>query len=173
MPPTAGDEGATGSSQEVGEPSGTTRWLDPTEMAAWLANSALMISLPAALDARMQREAGMTFFEYIVLSVLSEQEGSTMGMSALAARASASLSRLSHVVTRLERRGLLARTRLPGPGRRAEATLTPAGRQAVVAAAPGHVAAVRQYLIDQLERSELLALSRIGAAVEAAIKGED
>ncbi|MFI7024184.1 MarR family winged helix-turn-helix transcriptional regulator [Micromonospora sp. NPDC049900] len=146
-----------------------TRWLRDDERAAWLANSAIMISLPAALDARMQRESELTFFEYIVLSVLSEEPERTMQMSRLAARAAASLSRLSHVVGRLETRGLLARSRIPGAGRATNATLTEAGYQTVVAAAPGHVAAVREYLIDQLEPGDLAALRRIGTAVEAAI----
>lgn len=145
------------------------RWLNGDELAAWLANSAIMISLPAALDARMQRESRMTFFEYMVLSVLSEEPDRTMQMSALAARTSASLSRLSHVVGRLEKRGLLARSRIPGAGRRTNTTLTEAGYDVVVAAAPGHVAAVREYLIDLLEPRDLMALRRIGTAVDAAI----
>jgi DNA-binding MarR family transcriptional regulator len=145
------------------------RWLDADELAAWLANSAIMISLPAALDARMQRESRLTFFEYMVLSVLSEQTGHTMQMSALAARTASSLSRLSHVVARLEQRGLLTRSRVPGAGRRTNTTLTDAGHEVVVAAAPGHVAAVREYLIDDLQPEDLRALRRIGTAVEAAI----
>lgn len=150
-------------------PAREPRWLNEDELAAWLANSAIMISLPAALDARMQRESQMTFFEYMVLSVLSEEPDRTMQMSALAVRTAASLSRLSHVVGRLETRGLITRSRIPGAGRRTNATLTDAGYDVVVAAAPGHVAAVREYLIDELEPHELKALQRIGTAVETAI----
>ncbi|MBB5917633.1 DNA-binding MarR family transcriptional regulator [Nocardia transvalensis] len=131
-----------------------------------------MISLPAALDARMQREAELTFFEYMVLSVLSEQPDRTLQMSDLAARTAASLSRLSHVAARLEKRELLTRARVPGSGRRTVAMLTEAGYQAVVAAAPGHVAAVREYLIDELEPHDLAALCRIGTAVAAALERE-
>ncbi|EGX58199.1 MarR family transcriptional regulator [Streptomyces zinciresistens K42] len=168
---TALAEEGSGSGKSTGPVTGT-RWLNGDELAAWLANSAIMISLPAALDARMQREAQLTFFEYMVLSVLSEQPARTMQMSALAARTAASLSRLSHVVGRLEKRELLARNRIPGSGRRTTATLTEAGYEVVVAAAPGHVAAVREYLIDDLDPQELAALRRIGAAVDAAIKRE-
>ncbi|MEU6447414.1 MarR family winged helix-turn-helix transcriptional regulator [Streptomyces sp. NPDC046979] len=163
-----GEEGSD--SRKSTGPGAEPRWLNGDELAAWLANSAIMISLPAALDARMQREAQLTFFEYMVLSVLSEQPARTMQMSALAARTAASLSRLSHVVGRLEKRELLARNRIPGSGRRTTATLTAAGYEVVVAAAPGHVAAVREYLIDDLEPQELAALRRIGASVDAAIK---
>ncbi|MEU6787440.1 MarR family transcriptional regulator [Nonomuraea angiospora] len=166
---TAPAEEGSGSGQLTG-PVAETRWLNHDERAAWLANSAIMISLPAALDARMQREAQLTFFEYMVLSVLSEQPAHTLQMSDLAARTAASLSRLSHVVGRLEKRELLTRNRIPGSGRRTNATLTEAGYEAVVAAAPGHVAAVREYLMDELEPQELATLRRIGAAVDAAIK---
>lgn len=147
-------------------------WLDRRERAAWLATSSIMISLPAALDARMQRESQLTFFEYMVLSVLSEETGHEMQMSALAARTAASLSRLSHVAGRLEKRGLLVRNRLPGAGRRTSAVLTHAGLEAVMSAAPGHVAAVREYLIDHLDPSQLAALESIGSAVRAAVAGE-
>ncbi|MBR8742726.1 MarR family winged helix-turn-helix transcriptional regulator [Nocardiopsis sp. MG754419] len=169
------EAGATSAAAEGGDGGGSTgpddgvRWLNDEERAAWLANSAIMVSLPAALDARMQRESGMTFFEYMVLSVLSEEPDRTMQMSALAVRTAASLSRLSHVVGRLEKRGLITRARIPGLGRRTNATLTDAGFQEVVAAAPGHVAAVREYLIDGLEHRDIAALGRIGRAVEAAI----
>ncbi|MFE3249336.1 hypothetical protein [Streptomyces sp. NPDC059209] len=91
-------------------------------------------------------------------------------LAAPAARTAASLSRLSHVVGRLEKRELLARARVPGSGRRTNATLTEAGFEAVVVAAPGHVAAVREYLMDELEPQEPATPRRIGAAVDAAIK---
>lgn len=171
--PAAGETAPAAEGAGPAEPTGpaaATRWLSSEEREAWLANSAIMISLPAALDARMQRETRLTFFEYMVLSVLSEEPARTLQMSDLAARTSASLSRLSHVVGRLEKRGLLARARIPGPGRRTNTTLTEAGFEEVVAAAPGHVAAVREYLMDELEPHELSTLRRIGAAVDAAIK---
>lgn len=154
------------------EEDAAARWLDDDERSAWLAVAAIMITLPAALDARLRREAGVTFFEYLVLSVLSEREGATMQMSEIAAGVSASLSRLSHVVTKLEKQGLLCRGRLPGSGRRTSATLTGAGYATVVAAAPGHVAAVREYLVDTLERTDLATLHRIGVAVAGRIDPE-
>lgn len=148
------------------------RWLDDDERSAWLAVAAIMITLPAALDARLQREGDLTFFEYLVLSVLSERADRTMQMSDIAAGVSASLSRLSHVAAKLEKRGLLSRSRLPGSGRRTGATLTDAGYAVVVAAAPGHVAAVREYLMGALERADLATLRRIGVAVAGRINPE-
>lgn len=128
-----------------------------------------MISLPAALDARLQSEVELTFFEYMVLSVISEQGDRTLQMSDIAAGVSASLSRLSHVTTKLERRGLLLRSRMPGAGRRTCAKLTDAGYEKVVAAAPSHVAAVREYFLDALEPADLSVFSRIGGAVAKSI----
>ena len=146
-----------------------TRWLGKQERAAWLAAAAIMISLPTALDARLQHEANLTFFEYMVLSVLSERADRTMQMSDIAAGVSASLPRLSHVVTKLENRGLLRRRRMPGSGRRTNATLTDAGYAKVAAAAPGHVTAVREYFLDALEPADLAMLSRIGVSVAGRI----
>lgn len=145
------------------------RWLSDEEQAAWLATAAIVITLPAALDSRLQRQAGLTFFEYMVLSMLSDHTDRTMRMSDIAAAVSASLSRLSHVVARLEKQGLLCRSRVPGSGRRTNATLTDVGYAKVVAAAPDHVAAARDYFIDALEPADLAMLQRVGRAVASRI----
>ena len=149
----------------VKSPEESPQWLSPEERAAWLAVATIMFTLPAALDARLQKDGDLTFFDYMVLSVLSERETRTMQMSEIAAGVSASLSRLSHVVSKLETRGLLVRNRVPGSGRRTSATLTDAGYAKVLATAPDHVAAVRDYFMDTLEPADLTALRRIGVAV--------
>jgi DNA-binding MarR family transcriptional regulator len=148
------------------------RWLSEDEREAWLAVATIMFTLPAALDARLQRDADLTFFDYMVLAVLSEREGRTMQMSEIAAGVSASLSRLSHVAAKLEARGLLVRNRIPGTGRRTSATLTDAGWAVVTAAAPDHVTAVREYIVDALQPSDLVALARIGENVAVRVNPE-
>ncbi len=145
------------------------RWLSPREQDAWLATAALMTRLPAELDARLQRESALTFFEYMVLAMLSMAPDRTLRMHAAASATSASLSRVSHVVRRLEDRGLVIRRRVPGAGRRTTATLTESGFVVVAEAAPGHVRAVRKLFIDVLEPRDLDALERIGGAVGAAV----
>lgn len=85
-----------------------------------------------------------------------------MQMSDIAAGLSSSLSRLSHVVTRLEKQELLCRSRIPGGGRRTNVTLTDHGYQRVVAAAPDHVESVRRFFIDALAPDDVIALQRIG-----------
>jgi DNA-binding MarR family transcriptional regulator len=149
------------SSSAAAEP----RWLTDDERAGWMAAAALLIKLPGALDAQLQAEHGLTFFEYMVMAVLSEQPDRTLQMSDIAAATSSSLSRLSHVVKRLEARGLVRRERIPGAGRRTNAVLTDAGLAQVVAAAPGHVARVRDLLVDAVPADDLAALRRISEAV--------
>src|SRR5215469_6290219 len=133
-------------------------WLSPEEQAAWRPFVALLIRLPAALEAELQKDAGVSHFEYLVLSSLSEAEGRTLRMSDLAAMASGSLSRLSHVVGRLEKRGWVRREACPGDGRYVNAVLTEDGWAKVVDTAPGHVAAVRRLVVDALSPAELAAL---------------
>jgi DNA-binding MarR family transcriptional regulator len=144
---------------------GQVNWLSPEEQAAWRPTVALLFRLPAALDAQLQRDAGISHFEYLVLSSLSEAPGRTLRMSDLAALASGSLSRLSHVVSRLETRGWVRREACPGDGRFINAVLTEDGWAKVVATAPGHVAAVRALLVDALPPDQFQALGAICAQV--------
>ncbi len=103
------------------------RWLSPDELRAWLPVGGLLLKLPAALDAQMQRDSGLSHFEYLVLANLSEAPDRTRRMSELAALANGSLSRLSHVVKRLEARGWVERKACPTDGRYTNAVLTAAG----------------------------------------------
>ena len=81
------------------------RWLDAEESQAWRALAKTLERLPAALDAQLRRDAGISHFEYQVLALLSEAPGRTLRMSVLATLAEGSLPRLSQVVARLEQRG--------------------------------------------------------------------
>jgi DNA-binding MarR family transcriptional regulator len=144
-------------------------WLTAEEQAAWRSVVALLIRLPAAIEAELQRDAGISQFEYLVLSGLSEAPDRTLRMSDLAAMASGSLSRLSHVVSRLEARGWVRREACPGDGRFINAVLTDDGWAKVVATAPGHVAAVRRLLIDVLTPEQLRELGAISDEVLAGL----
>jgi DNA-binding MarR family transcriptional regulator len=144
-------------------------WLSADEQRAWRQLVALLFRLPGALDAQLQRDAGISSFEYMVLSGLSEAENRTLRMSDLAAMASGSLSRLSHVVSRLEKRGWVRRTACPGDGRFVNAVLTEEGMAKVIATAPGHVEAVRRFVVDTLSPQQLAAMGCASDAILAVI----
>ena len=143
-------------------------WLSEEQQSAWRPFVALLLRLPAALDAQLQKDAGITQFDYLVLSGLSEAPGRTLRMSELAATANSSLSRLSHVVSRLEAKGWVRREACPGDGRFINAVLTDEGWEKVRETAPGHVAAVRELLVSTLSEDELVQLGAISAKVLAA-----
>lgn len=142
-----------------------TRWLAEDERAAWLRLVAVVELLPGVLDSQLRESAGLTHFEYFVLAMLSEEPERTLRMTSLAQRTNATLPRLSHVVRRLEERGLVERFPCPDDGRATNARLTAAGWDAVVAAAPGHVENVRRHVLDPLSPAQLEQLRDIGAAL--------
>src|SRR6476620_7891702 len=142
-----------------------TAWLDEDERAAWLRLIAVVELLPGVLDAQLRTDSGLTHFEYFVLAMLSEAPERTLRMTALAQRTNATLPRLSHVVSRLEGRGLVERFPCPEDRRATNARLTPAGWDVIVAAAPGHVDTVRHHVLDPLTREQLGQLKEIGDAL--------
>ncbi|MBL7500838.1 MarR family transcriptional regulator [Frankia sp. CNm7] len=141
------------------------RWLTDEEMQTWLALARVLIRLPAALDDQLQRDAGISHFEYQVLAMLSGAPERTLRMSALAVFAGGSASRLSHVAGRLERAGWVRRTPDPADGRGTLATLTDAGWEKIAATAPGHVETVRALVFDPLTRVQQRQLGDIGRRI--------
>ncbi|GAA4447677.1 MarR family winged helix-turn-helix transcriptional regulator [Phytohabitans houttuyneae] len=145
------------------------RWLDAGEQETWLALVSVLIRLPAALDRQLQRDAGISHFEYQVLAGLSMSPRRTLRMSDLATFADASLPRLSQVVARLERRGWVRRAPDPDDGRYTLAILTDDGWDKVVATAPGHVEEVRRLVFDPTTRAQQHQLGTIGRRIMGAI----
>ena len=155
--------------QESQEP----RWLCDEETQTWLALISLLIRLPSALDAQLQRDAGISHFEYQVLAGLSMSPERTQRMSELARFVDGSLSRLSQVVSRLEQRGWVRRTPDPADGRYTLAVLTEAGWDKVVDTAPGHVEEVRRLVFDPLTKAQHRQLREIGYRVTRAIDPDE
>ena len=141
------------------------RWLTEEQQQAWRRFVEVLTKVPAALEAQLQRDAGLTHMGYFVLVVLSEQPDRRLAMSKLAARVSASLSRLSHVVARLEGQGWVRRERDPADGRVQIAVLTDDGYAKVVASAPGHAEAVQQLVFDRLTPAQVRQLTKLADAL--------
>ena len=142
-----------------------TRWLDEDELRAWLLLAGVMLKLSPALDSQLQRDSDLTHFDYLCLAMLSETDDRTLRMSDLAGRVNASLSRLSHVISKLERRGWVARQPSPHSRRVTLVTLTEEGWKVLVEAAPGHVETVRSLVFEGLSAEDVAALERLAGHI--------
>ncbi len=147
-------------------------WLDDDEQQLWQSLLTIVIALPAALDRQLQRDAGISNFEYSVLARLSAADEFTMRLGDLARGCDGTLPRLSKVMDRFEARGWVVRRPDPGDGRYTLAVLTASGREKVVASAPEHVAKVRQLVFAPLSPSQRLTLGAALARIAATVRAE-
>lgn len=145
-----------------------TRWLTAEEQRAWRAYLAMTRLFFERIERQLQQDAGMPHAYYEILVRLSEAPERAMRMGELADRTRSSRSRLSHAVSRLEERGWIVRQDCETDRRGQLATLTDAGFAALSKAAPGHVAAVREHVIDRLSDEQL---SQLGEICDVLLKG--
>ena len=141
------------------------QWLNGQEARAWAALLWMSRAVDLALDRQLQRDSQIPHASYGILVALSQRDGQTMAMGVLAEALGWSQSRLSHAMARMEEAGWVRRIPSPTDKRSNLAQLTEAGRQKLVDAAPGHVAAVRHLVIDALSPEQLEALTQIGETV--------
>ena len=135
--------------------------MDPREGAAWLGLVGVLELLPPALDAQLQADAGLTHFEFIVLSNLRFAESGTMQMKELAAATNTTPARLSHVVTKLSARGAVEKVPREHDGRSHDLVLTAGGRRLLVRATARHIDFVRASVIDRLSEDQLEVLTSV------------
>lgn len=138
-----------------------TRWLDDVERGTWIPFVALMLRLPLELDRQLQRDSGLSLIEYLVLTGLSTAEDRSLRMSVLSTWTGAQLPRLSQVAGRMEAKGWIVRSPDPTDRRATLATVTEAGQEVLILAAPAHVEFVRHLVIDPLTRAQVV---QLGAA---------
>jgi DNA-binding MarR family transcriptional regulator len=134
----------------MGEP----RWLDAREAHLWQSYRCLVRELSVALEAQLLQSAGLSVADYAVLVALSESPEDIMRTRDLGCSLGWERSRLSHQVSRMEKRGLVVREECETDARGSMVRLTEAGRAAIEGAAPQHVEAVRRYVFDGLSREE-------------------
>jgi DNA-binding MarR family transcriptional regulator len=144
-------------------------WLSDEEQRVWRGFASVLSLLPQALDGQLQRDADLSQFSYWILAMLSETADGALRMTDLAERSNASLSRLSHMITRLEDRGWVRRERCADDARGNLAVLTETGRAKVVETAPGHVETVRSLVFEALTPAQVNQLGRISAALLARV----
>ncbi len=152
------------------------RWLSEQEQGAWRAYLGLHRELSARLNRQLQADSQLSLTDYEVLVVLSESPEGRMRPFEMVRDLAWEQSRLSHHLSRMQRRGLVCREECTADGRGAVIVLTPCGRQAIESAAPAHAAAVRKLFFDafapaqvaQLHELSAAALDRIAAADDGA-----
>lgn len=144
-----------------------SRWLDDDEQRAWRAFLRMQAQLTAQLSRQLQADSGLSLADYEVLVQLTDVPDGRIRPYELQRNLQWEQSRLSHHLTRMQRRGLITREECTEDGRGAFVVLTDAGRQAITAAAPGHVAAVRRLFFDGLTRDQIATLQRVSQQVLA------
>ncbi|WEK62131.1 MAG: MarR family transcriptional regulator [Candidatus Microbacterium colombiense] len=147
--------------------------MDEHESRAWLGLVAVTQLLPTALDSQLQRDAHLTHFEFMVLTALRFAPESTLRMTALADATNASLTRLSHVCTRLEKRGIVERTRSADDRRVTDVQLATEGRRMLIRAMPGHIETARHLVIDALTPAQRDALADIAETIIDRLSGAE
>lgn len=140
------------------------RWLDEHEEHAWRGYRRMRALLDLRVYRDLAEDSGLSDADYDVLSHLGE-DPRPWRVNELAERMLWSKSRLSHQLSRMARRGLIAKQDCPGDGRGATVTLTEEGRAVIGAAAPAHVESVRRHFIDLLTPDQIAALGAIADTV--------
>jgi DNA-binding MarR family transcriptional regulator len=146
------------------------RWLTADEQRAWRAYRDGTARLLDVLAHELEQDSGLSLGEYEVLVRLSEAPARTLRMSELAGELAHSRSRLTHTVRRMESAGLVERAPCLEDARGVNCTMTEAGWQRLVAAAPSHVESVRRHLVDVLSPQQMQALGDAMGAVGAALQ---
>jgi len=144
-----------------------TRWLDDSEMRAWMGYRRMFLLLNAQVNRDLARDSGLSEPDYDVLSNLAEAPDQRGRLSELAARMLWSQSRLSHHISRMEQRGLVTREECQTDARGSVVVLTKQSQRTLEKAAPHHVESVRKHIIDLLSPKQIEALGDIAETVVA------
>ncbi|NMO49661.1 winged helix-turn-helix transcriptional regulator [Actinoplanes sp. TBRC 11911] len=113
------------------------------------------------VDHDLVHEKSTTLSEYTTLQRLSETHGGRLRMNELAAATNLSLSRISRIVEKLERQGLVSREQAADDRRGWNAVLSPAGRAHLRQSDYSYAASVRRNFLDHLDLRQLRALSEL------------
>jgi DNA-binding MarR family transcriptional regulator len=152
-------------------PADDALWLTAREQLAWRAMIAMWTRLQAQLAREMAAESDLSMADFSVLVALTDSCPGKTRAYTLAEALQWEKSRLSHQLARMEKRGLIERTECVTDGRGQLVGVTPAGKAAIEAAAPAHVAAVRRMFFDGMSDEQMDALTQIAREALARIDG--
>jgi len=146
-------------------------WLNEREQTAWRSFLQLHAQLTAELARRLTSESRLSYPDYEVLVVLTDQPDARLRVFELAEALGWEKSRASHHVARMAERGLVKKVPCPTDRRGAFVAVTARGRRYIEAAAPGHVAAVRELFVDRLSPAQLDVIARVAENVLTPLAG--
>jgi DNA-binding MarR family transcriptional regulator len=135
--------------------------LDEDQRLVWKAYRDVYQGLSEVLQDQLLRDAGLSGSEYAVLVVLSYAPGGVVRAREICSELAWDRSRLSHLVGRMEKRGLVVREECSEDGRGTMVRLTDAGRAALEDAAPEHSEGIRRYFFNLLTKSEYETLATV------------
>lgn len=144
-------------------------WLDDREARAWRGLQLMHHQVDGELARRLASESDLSYPDYVVLVVLTDQPDGRIRLFELGRELAWEKSRLSHHVSRMVQRGLVTKERCPTDRRGAFVVITDQGRSEIEAAAPGHLAAVRELFIDLLDDRQLDTLAEVADTVLGAM----
>ncbi len=154
-------------------PAQDVRWLTDEEQQAWRQWLDLGARITNALSRELQLDSTISLADYEVLVNLSESPDHRQRVVALAEEIKWERSRLSHQITRMAKRGLVRREACDKDGRGAFVILEEQGLEAITAAAPGHVEAVRHMMFDGLSAEQLAAFRDVLAHIEPQVADQE
>ena len=149
------------------------RWLDEREARAWRALQGMTLRLNARLAADVGASSDLSYADYVVLMVLSDQPDNRMRMFELARGLGWEKSRVSHQIARMVERGLVRKEKCGADRRGAYVVMERQGRKAIEAAAPRHVETVRRLFIDRLTPEQLDSLAEAAETVLEVLEAEE
>lgn len=152
---------------------GEVRWLNEREERAWRALQMVQMRVEGELARRLAAESSLSYSDYVVLVALTDQPDGRMRLFRLGCELGWEKSRLSHHVTRMTKRGLVAKEQCDSDRRGAFVVVTDQGRREIHAAAPGHLDAVRDLFVDHLSDEQLDAIADAAETVLAAIEAPE
>lgn len=150
-----------------------TQWLDEDEQRTWRAVLRMFGQLTAELAQALNRDSDMSISDYEVLAILSEAPDGALQARALRCELQWEKSRLAHQVRRMEQRGLVRREACADDRRAPLVCITEAGNAAVRAAAPAHLARVREFFFDALSPAQSHAMRDAAEAILENLSASD
>ncbi|WP_238174614.1 MarR family winged helix-turn-helix transcriptional regulator [Kribbella kalugense] len=142
-------------------------WLDDDEQKAWRSYLLMNRTLETHLERHLQREFGLSKSDFEILVNLSESESGRMRAFELSRSTQWEKSRLSHHLTRMEKRGLIRKEACES--RYPEIAITEQGLAAIKECAPAHAARVREFFVDVFGPERLAVLGEVSDEIVATI----